>query len=251
MGVVAERARQGKTRKLRTTFLHKLNLPGPGALIWREMILVSRSTIYQLVLFVIFGTALNLMITRFESLASGPAQYYPFLVVQGVMCFTVSLSLGQMGFVEVLRRVDFQKALPFEPWTSVLFEVAAKSVVASLTVSVGTVVAVLSQPTLASYALAGSIFCAGLSFAICSCGFLITILFPDVDDMTQRQFRAFLFLIGIAVTCFFPVLAFGGLLAINANALIGGLFGCVVALIIGFVMTVVSGRLYATFNPSE
>jgi hypothetical protein len=80
---------------------------------------------------------------------------------------------------------------------------------------------------------------------------LVTVLFPDIDDATQRNFRGLMTMLGCVIAAS-PMLATVGVLNYYG---INGLIIAIpaVALNVGVAVGVsaIAGGLYAGFNPSE
>jgi hypothetical protein len=249
-GVMAERARQGKLKIRGQTRLHKLRWQGAKALLWKELFLQPRSMLSFLIIFSLLGIAMNVMPalipTKNVDMAAGGA----FLLMQGVTVMMVTMSLSQVGFIEVLRKVDLQKPLPFSPAVTVFFEIAAKSLLAIFAALLGAIAATIANPELWRYALAGTILSPFFSLLLSSSVFLVTILFPDVDDPTQRQFRGLMMLLAFAVTGALPAGVFIGLMFVLTPPL-AALTSALICFGISAVLAVISGNLYGSFNPSD
>ena len=127
MGAMAEMARRGKIKAGRQTWVHKLKMQGPWALLWKEFFLQTRGMIGLLLMLGLMGLAFCLMPafapTRDKDMSIGGF----FFMMQAVSLFMMTLAISQTGFVEVLKRVDLQKPLPFSPPVIVFFEIVSKS----------------------------------------------------------------------------------------------------------------------------
>jgi hypothetical protein len=89
----------------------------------------------------------------------------------------------------------------------------------------------------------------------CSVVYLVTLIFPDLDDPSLRGFRGLVIMLGL-VFALLPVLgaSFGiGLLArsLSLGPIIAAVVAALVAIGISTVVCMISGNLYAQFNPSE
>lgn len=253
IGVMAEQARRGKIKVRRDKWLHRMRVKGMWALVWKETIIVTRSTASSFYLLV--PVVIGMMIMPVIGLSSagprvdkviGPI----FLGMVGFGVFMISLTLSQSGFIEMLRRVDLQKPLPFGSAQIVISEVIAKVIPATLVCWLGIVITVGIRPGLWQEAGAGII---GVPFGatlICEVVLLMTVLFPDVDDPTQRGFRGLMTMLGIAVAGG-PCIAVYALLASFTSPIIGAFIAAALAAGISTGVAAIAGGLYASYNPSE
>jgi hypothetical protein len=247
MGMVAERARQGKVRIRSRSWVHRLRWQGVRALLWKDLLLQPRSMLGVLIMLATIGTAMCVI----PAFAPLPAAGTLLLVMQGVTVLMITMGISQTGFIELLRRVDLQKPLPFSPAAIVFYEVAAKALIACVACVVGAALATAIQPPLWQYALAAVFLAPFMSLLLSSCVFFVTMLFPDLDDPSQRQFRGLMTILAFAVCGFLPVTVFAFLGAVLMPLPMAALVGSLIAMGIAAIMAAISGALYANFNPSE
>jgi hypothetical protein len=249
--ILAEQAKRGKLKAGRQRWIHRIKAAGPAALIWKEAIIQIRSSWLVLVMFlplVILLTAIPLFGFPGEDqrVAGGL-----LLAMQGFGVFMMSMSFAQTGFIEVLRRVDLQKPLPFTSSTTVLMEVVAKALPASFAILVPSVVAVVARPALWQEALASVLVMPSIAILICAAVFLVTILFPDVDDPTQRGFRGLMILLAILIAGSPGVIAFVTMYGIGLPALVAAIVTAALNVGITAGVATIAGSQYAAYNPSE
>ncbi|MBS1705228.1 MAG: hypothetical protein JST40_05095 [Armatimonadetes bacterium] len=246
-GMLAMQARMGKIKSKKPIWLMRYNWSREWALVWKELILFWRtSKSLLLIALVIAGMFLFL---NFK-VRSERASIYLAMTAQVTTVF-MSMIFLQSAFYELLRRGDLQKPFPFRPGKAIFFEIVGKtlpSAVSALLVAAMFAVTDISQ-AIANLAIAisliGGIFC--LSSATC----LITLLFPDIDDPTQRGFRGLMGLLAMAL-CLGPGIASGvGIFYLTKNVTLGSLTALVIFVLVGAVCSSVSGQLYSNFNPSE
>ena len=155
------------------------------------------------------------------------------------------------GFIEFLRRVDVQKPLPFTPAVTVFWETAAKAVAPTLLGSLVGIVGVVIAPAVWAHALAGAILTPSLALLITAVVLLVVVIFPDIEDPTQRAFRGLMMMLGLVI-CVSPG---GGLFVLGVANGVSPLVIAPVALAINLGVAIglsaVSGGLYANYNPSE
>lgn len=253
IGMTAERARSGKVRVKRVTWFQRLRVRGVWAVVWKEILILMRSSTTQfalmvpvvLALVVIPVIGLGLSGTRLDKVL-GPM----FMAMEGMGVFILAISLSQSGFIEMLRRVDLQKPLPFTPAQIVTAEVMAKVLPTSIVSWFATIIAVAFDPALWSEGIAASI---GIPFSaalVSGIVLLMTVLFPDIDDPAQRSLRGFLTMIGLLIAAAPCVLVYA-LIASISSPIIGAIVASALAAGIFAGVTAVAGGLYASFNPSE
>lgn len=249
-GLMAMRAREGKFKGVRLPFISRLKMRSWRALIWKELVLQPRTTLGLFVMFTLMGIMMSLvgvLPDKRRSLEGG----YLFLGMQGMVVFMITMALAQTGFVEVLRRVDLQKPLPFRSWVTVASEIGSKALLSMSAALAGSLVTLVVKVSLWPFILASLVGMPGFAFLLSACVFLVTMLFPDVDDPSQRGIRGIMTMLSIAVCCLFPALAVIGLFALGAAPALATAAGGIIAIAIGLGLAVASAQLYENFNPSE
>lgn len=254
IAVLAEQARQGKVKRGRiATRLSRIEVKGGWALVWRELIVQTRA---QQALFWLMG-GIGLLTSggflwalknsrRFEVVAE-PA----YLGSLAFLVYIVTMSIAATGFVEFLKKVDVAKPLPFTPTATVFYEILGKLPVSIVTIVPGAIAGFVMAPfawkTILSSLLAGPAF----ALTLVSTVMLVSVLFPDFEDPTQRGFRGLMTLIGLLIGLF-PIVAVYGLFAIAKWPLwIAALPATAAGLGVSLACSLLAGRLYADFNPSE
>lgn len=262
VGIQAARARQGKIRQGRIArWIARQRVRGPLALVWKESILQARGSLSGLLL---LGTVF-LVMTGFTMWTVSSASHlgrtrpvgaslggWTLLGMQGLMVYVLCMASAQGGFIEFLRRVDLQKPLPFTPSRTVFWEVVAKAIAPTALSLLSAVVGVAMLPSVWPFALAGVVVSPSLAVLVIAVALLVTVLFPDLEDPTQRMFRGLMLMLGIVVC---------GVSGLGALVLGVGVLGLspllvapvVVAINLGIAvgLSTASGGLYANYNPSE
>lgn len=249
-GLVAQRAREGKYKPPKLRFISRLSMPGWKALIWKELMLQPRTTLGLTVMFVLIGVFMS-VIGVLPSERSRMSTGYFLLFMQSVTVFMIAMAIAQTGFIEVLKRVDLQKPMPFPSWVTVSAEIFSKALVAVLATWLGAIVAIAVKPALWAYGVASLVAVPGFAFMLTAAVFFTTMLFPDIEDPSQRSLRGILMLVCVVVCGAFPALATIGLLAVDAHPIIATAGGSVLAAGIGLLLSSISAKLYENFNPSD
>jgi len=253
IALITEQARRGKIKARRSRWISKINAPGAWAILWKESIITVRSSLAVVILLGLMSLSISIIpaIAGMNEMRQTSVGGYVFMAFQAFGVFVCSSALSQAGFIEMLRRVDVQKPLPFSFSTTVLFEVLAKSLPGTLTAWLGAVVVTVMQPVLWQYAVASIIAMPFIAVLVCSMTCLVTIVFPDFDDPSQRSFRGLINLVGITMSCGPGVLLFAGGVALGFSPILAALAVCILNAGVATIVTSLAGNQYAQFNPSE
>jgi len=252
--MIAEQARQGKVKAGRVAaWIGRLQLRRGPALLWKELLLQARGAMWIYIVFGPLSIAMTLLPLWGVSQRGNPMTVAAplFLLFQGISVLTISLNTATGGFIELLRRVDLQKPLPFTGSVTVFWEVAAKAVPPTL-IGIGSAIgAVVIEPRIWSAALASAIITPFFALVLIAVVLVVTILFPDVDDPSQRGFRGFMTLLACAIAGLPGGAILGLMVAYGLSPLLAAAVVIPVNLGIALGASSVAGGLYAGFNPSE
>ena len=251
IGLMTAQARQGKVKAGRFKWLSNMTMTGARALLWKELIIATRSTWFVTILFSVIAIFIALVPLLGGSLERRDISGYMFLFMQSMGVFMSASTLAQAGFIEMLRRVDVQKPLPFGFASTIAFEVVAKALPASMVSWVSSLIAIVLRPAIWQEALAGAILMPFLATLICLVTCLTTILFPDFEDPSQRGFRGLMNFVGVVAANAPGILAFIGLIALDMGAIPAALVAVGIKIGMGALIASVAGSQYAQFNPSE
>jgi hypothetical protein len=253
MGVVAEAARRGKVKVRRPGWFQRLRARGFGALLWKDVLIQWRSVRAMILIFLLIGLAVTCMpfFIEPEGRRAREGLGYVLLMMDGFVAFMVATMTSQSGFTELLRRVDLQKPLPFGPQKIVFSEVLAKALPAMIIPLVVSSIGIALFPYTWREILAGIIFFPSLAAVICALVCVIVLLFPEIDDPSQRGFRGIMTMLGLLIVGTPGVLVFLLLGAFLKSPIVGSVPGAILNLGVALGLTVIGGNLYAGFNPSE
>ncbi|AIE86434.1 putative ABC exporter domain-containing protein [Fimbriimonas ginsengisoli] len=251
--IVAEQARQGKVKGGRIArVIGRWRFRGSAALLWKELLLQARGAMWQYVIFTPMVLSISLMplwaMSKRGNVHNEGGMLMAFLAI-GVLSLTISNSTS--GFMELLRRVDFQKPLPFSPAATVFAEVVGKTVPTFVISTITGVGATIIDYRIWAYSLAAILMATTLALTWAAVSLLVILLFPDVDDAAQRGFRGMLLLIGCVLTALVPVGMAIGLFVLKLFPLVTAIPFVAVCLAISFGISAIAGGLYGSFNPSE
>jgi uncharacterized membrane protein YhaH (DUF805 family) len=255
-GLIAMQARAGKIKAGRKGWLHKLKLKGAWAMLWREFIVQRRSArggLLVLSLVSLLYSVLPIIITaslserRMHDATTG----YMILLFQCLGVFMGAMTQAQTGFLEFMRRVDLLKPLPFTSLTLVVSEIFGKSLIPILVSWTGSLVALAIKPQLWSYLFSSAVFVPSLAGLLTAATLVILLLFPEIDDPTQRSFRGLMSLLAIVLANLPGVLALIGLTFLTKQILIGAVAAVGVNALMIVGLGYLAGNLYMNFNPNE
>jgi hypothetical protein len=252
VGLAILRAQSGKAKPQRRTWMHRVRLQGPGALLWKEYFLQKRgmtSLLIVILLPMIVMSFVPLMMPAGGGDRVGPIM---FVLLQAMCILTITMNLAATGSIEVLRRVDVQKPLPFSPTAITSTEIVSKAAWAVVANLAADVIALVARPHWWQYVAASFVYSTALSLSISATVFLVTVLFPDTDDRSQRQFHRLVGLLFVVVAAG-PGFGLGVFLlaALQMAPFVAAVAAAVVTVGITVGITAVAGNLYAAYNPSD
>ena len=251
--IFAEKARQGKIGQGRLAKrVAEWNFRKGWTLIYKEVLIQARIGFWSNFIFLLMIGGFGLMFLFLPEEKHGVRiGAYLYLGLTGFMAVNMSSIQSYSGFVETLRRVEVMKPLPLTSAQIAFFETAAKSVVAMFMSGSPYLIGMIYKPSLWQFHLSGMIAAPSLSLALTSAVFLIVVLFPDFDDPTQRSFRGIMQLIALVIIMMPTALIFIGLMYLGMSPLIPAVICLAVNFGITVLLTSITGRFYADFNPTE
>jgi hypothetical protein len=172
--------------------------------------------------------------------------------MQGVAVLMLTMNTAVSGFIELIKRVDFQKPLPFQPAGTVFWEVLSKCV-PTIAMSIAAAIAVMIlKPVLWGAAIGSVFYASSLSLLISAIVFLVTIAFSDSGDASQRGFRGILMLLGIVV-CGVPggALLTALILLLHWNSLAAAIPASLINFGVALLVSFLAGGLYDSYNPND
>ncbi|HVT13369.1 MAG TPA: putative ABC exporter domain-containing protein [Fimbriimonadaceae bacterium] len=250
MALMAESARRGKIKARKPGWFQRLQWRGFWALIWKDALIQWRSVRGMIILFVVVGLAMVVM-PRFAEDSPHRAMGYIILVMMGFDAFMVATLTSQSGFTELLRRVDLQKPLPFGSQAIVMSEVLSKALPSMVVPVLCGLVGVVLFPYAWPEVLAGAIFFPSLGAVIAALVCCIVLLFPEIDDVSQRGFRGLIMLLGLFMAGAPGVGLFILITVLTKSAVLGSIPGAVLCYGVALGLSAIGGGLYANFNPTE
>ena len=246
MGAIAERARQGKVR-VRQNRITRWNAPGPLALIWRDLVIQMRSGSMLLLMLAMTVLYIFFIYQLASTNEAGPIM----LSIAAVSVFAVTMGHSQNHAFEMLRRVDCTKPMPFRPFTMAFTEIVGAALLPSVFGVIPAIAVGVFAPSAWEWSLAGVVAVPTVGLLVCATVYVVTLLFPDVDDASQRGFRGLMTMLGIALASAPGVLSMIGVSLIFHLPLVGAVLWAGFNLGVIFLLATFAGTLYMNFNPNE
>ncbi|MCE9559747.1 MAG: hypothetical protein K8R88_12445 [Armatimonadetes bacterium] len=254
VSIAAQRAQSGKF-KIRQGWIQRLEFKGKMALVWKELIIFSRSTQSMFVVFTVLFVGVGYLSTVIPAVSrsgrSTPVEIFQPMMF-GFLAFVVCSAVATTGFIQMLKLGDVQKPLPFTPGQIVFFEVFAKTIPILASIVLGSLVSIAFRPSMWSSGLASILGAGSFAFLVCSLYCVLFLLFPEYEDPTQRGFRGIVMLLGITVFSLpsvFVVFLMYGVLKLPILAAVAP--AALVNLGLAMIAASIGGKLYGSFNASD
>ncbi|MBL8059671.1 MAG: hypothetical protein JNK63_03020 [Chthonomonas sp.] len=250
--MTAQRARSGKTRVRQWGFLNRLVVTGPLALVWKDSVNCLRGFSFVLFLIPAVGITLNALIANAPAEDNGPGKGVIAVMIISLMSFTNTSMAASSGFVDMLNRVDMLKPLPYSPGKTMFFEVLGKALPGILTSIIIALGSLFFMSKEWDHLMSGALLGVGVATVISVCIGLATVLFPDIEDPSQRGLRG---LVQLLVFVIFAVPPIGIYLSLLFAAKWPPVAAAAPSFGVGIGLAIVganiAGHLFASFNPNE
>lgn len=245
-------ARQGKLKAGRFRWLRGLRWQGAKAVLWRDVIVSLRVSgqWYAIGLLGIAAYGAFLLYVSATSPERGLAEVQ--FMLAGMIAFIAAWTSSRAGFIDLLRKVDANKSLPFSTMQSLFAQSLVRNLSACLWGWLLCAIAVLIDPGMIPVAVAFAVATPPLTFVVSGSVLVHLLLFPDVEDSSQRMIRELLTMLTLVVAVL-PAGAIGiGLFALlNGQAVLAAVVASAVNAGVAALLLLVAAELYAGFNPSE
>lgn len=251
MAAFTQRAREGKLKKRRLPFIERLRWHGPLAVVWRDMIISLRTSLTSFLFFLVFG----LVYTAVPALLGGREEgilTQAGLFVAPFITWTTVFAYNRTGFLDLLRRVDVDKALPFSLVQLLIAHSALRNFLACLLGWTMLIVPVVVSSSNFHAAASVAIALPAFAFLISGCVLLFMLIFPDMEDPSQRMLRELLTM-ALMVLALTPGIVAGALVLLVAESAFfaAALAASVTFVVVGALLFLACGELYAVHNPNE
>jgi hypothetical protein len=249
--ILADQASKGKLRANRfSARISDITVTGAKALLWKEAVLFIRGSVWQGALFVPLAViSVGVPMYALQDVPSNEAGI-TCLGLMGFLVFSIAMS-GQSGFIELLRRVDIQRPLPFSASTIVFWEVVSKVVPVAGSILPAGLVALCLRPSIWTYAVSGMIGAPFLALEIISTVLVVTLAFPDIEDPSQRGFRQMMILLAVFIASLPGLGIFAALILTRISWIVLVVVFSLINLAVSAAISAFGGSLYAAYNPSE
>ena len=191
--LLAEHARTGKLKTGKQNFLHRMVVPRALVPIWREALVQIRTKgfigllVSQLPLFIVIIVFIETNVLELNDSKMGML----LILTLAVTLYMGTLMQANMGFLELLRRTDLLKPLPFSAHRLMFAEVMAK-VAGPLGFSLFlAAIAACIHWGLWQYTVAYFVFSTTFAVLLSASTLTIMLLFPDIEDPNSTKLPRF------------------------------------------------------------
>jgi hypothetical protein len=251
------KAEQASTKPLRTLrWLERWTPRGVWALLWRDLLITWRASGWGNLLMVALmaavpvGLALLIHYTAPSERDVRLALKIAYAVAQALTAFFIAFG-AFYGFTDMLRRVEWQKPLPFSPRAVMVVEslpsvvfFAASQLLAALVIS-------LWFPNDWLFWLGSSVVAISWAIVLMMAMLAIALINPDPTDYTQRLLSGVLMVPALLLTGApgAAIWLLGVGLQWNLWLMVG--LSCLTNLFAALVLTAFNGALYEKFSPID
>lgn len=248
-----ERAEKKPLRSLH--WLERWTPSGVFALLWRDLLIAWRASGWANLLLIavmaLIPVGTMALVAFRASSPSTPATIQTlYMFVQGMVAFFYAFG-SYYGMTEMLRRVEWQKPMPFTAWQVVVVESLPTVLffVLGQVLTVGGAIALF--PDLWLYWVVGGLTVTAWLIVLQMVMLMVALVNPDPSDYTQRLITSFLMV---------PLLCFGGGPGVLVwvfgtwlkwHVLLMGIVALVVQGLVAMVLVAINGTLYERFNPID
>ncbi|MEP0765260.1 MAG: hypothetical protein HRF45_01790 [Fimbriimonadia bacterium] len=245
-------ARQGKLKAGRFRWLSGLRWQGPNAVIWRDAVVSLRVAGHWYVLGLV-GMGIYAAFLRYIASSSpGWGLVEMQFMFAGMIAFIATWTSSRAGFIDLLRKVDANKALPFTMMRSLFAQSLVRNLSACFWAWLFYVIAVLIDPRVFLGAIAFAVAVVPFAYVVSSSVLVHLLLFPDVEDSSQRMIREFLTMLTMLVALLPAGAVAAGLFALlDGQVLLAAVVASFVNVGVAALLLLVAAELYTGFNPSE
>lgn len=251
------KAERASTKPLRTLrWLERWTPRGVLALLWRDLLITWRASGWGNLLVMLLMAAAPIALTLLIYYTASPeremrlAPKIAYAITQAITAFFISFG-AFYGFTDTLRRVEWQKPLPFSPRAVIVVEALPSVVFFAASQLIAALVLSPWLPSGGLFWLGSSVLAIAWATVLMMAMLAIALINPDPTDYTQRL------LTGVLIV---PMLLLTGapgallwLLGVGLQWHLGltvGL-GCLTNLFVALILTALNGTLYEQFSPID
>lgn len=250
----AESAANKPVRTLR--WLERWTPRGVLALLWRDLLITWRASGWGNLIVIMILAVLPVALMLLTQMTANPerdlrtALRIVYVAAQSLSVFFIAFG-AYYGMTDMLRRVEWQKPLPFSPRSVVIVEALPTVVLFSLSQLFTVLVASSLFPQDWLFWLGGSLVAVSWAIVLQMAMLWIALVNPDPTDYTQRL------LTGVLMV---PALFFSGAPGLSVwilgvvfkwNLLLSAGLAFSANLFVGMVLTAVNSTLYEKFSPVD
>jgi hypothetical protein len=258
MGTYLQRKAEAASAKpLRTLrWLERWTPRGALALLWRDLLITWRASGWGNLLMVALmaavpvGLALLIHYTASPERDTRLALKIAYAVAQAMAAFFISLG-AFYGFTDMLRRVEWQKPLPFSPRAVMVVESLPSVVFFAGSQLLAALVISLWFPSTWLFWLGSSVVATSWAIVLMMAMLAIALINPDPTDYTQRLLSGVLMVPALLLTGApsAAIWLLGVGLQWNLWLMVG--LACLTNLFAALALTAFNGALYEKFSPID
>jgi hypothetical protein len=251
------KAEAASAKPLRTLrWLERWTPRGVWALLWRDLLITWRASGWGNLLMVALMAAVPVGLALLIHYTASPerdmrlALKIAYAVVQAMTAFFISFG-AFYGFTDMLRRVEWQKPLPFSPRAVMVVESLPSVVFFAGSQLLAASVISLWFPSAWLFWLGSSVVATSWAIVLMMAMLAIALINPDPTDYTQRLLSGVLIVPALLLTGApgAAIWLLGVGLQWNLWLMVG--LACLTNLFAAFALTAFNGALYEKFSPID
>jgi hypothetical protein len=251
------KAEAASAKPLRTLrWLERWTPRGVWALLWRDLLITWRASGWGNLLMVALMAAVPVGLALLIHYTASPerdmrlALKIAYAVVQAMTAFFISFG-AFYGFTDMLRRVEWQKPLPFSPRAVMVVESLPSVVFFAGSQLLAASVISLWFPSAWLFWLGSSVVATSWAIVLMMAMLAIALINPDPNDYTQRLLSGVLIVPALLLTGApgAAIWLLGVGLQWNLWLMVG--LACLTNLFAAFALTAFNGALYEKFSPID
>jgi hypothetical protein len=247
-------ARAGKLKAGRRGWIARLRWRGAMGVAWRELIIGVRTSRGVYLALVVAALVFGVAASGVPVDGKADALVFPVMAVAvaSIAPGLISWIASRGAYIDLLRKLDVDNALPIPIPRLLLAQSVPRNVAASLLGWIVAAAATVRHPELAQAAAAACVVALPLTFIASGTVLTMVLVFPDLEDASQRMLRELLTaLLGLFAVLPGVVAGAATLALLQGKFLLASLVASLLNCGSALVLYSLAAHLYAGHNPSE
>lgn len=246
-------AQKGKL-KLRGQWLSRFKFSGEGAILWRSMIDTMRSSSLNTFIVYLIAYVPAVIMLAIPNSSNASNQMIYSLVLMGIplaLVLFVLFGTTAQNFSAFLQMNDTVKPIPIPPQKVIRSEILGQFLPfmpIGILISIGLIIA---RPDQWWYGLTQMFIMPPTAFLAMAGGTIVSLLFPDPNDVTQRGFRGIIFMFATLILVAPAAIMFLGGFVVGLSPILIGITVGLLHAILGLIFTMVAGLIYSRYEPLD